>query len=600
MQKISLETEFKFKQLTPFLTPYWGHFSAALLCMLVLAVTTGIYAYLVGPMIKFLFSGKNLVTAFPIIGSAIKLPFLDSLQNLDLIVLLPLFILVISIIKGLSYFGQFFIMGLIGQKVVVDLRRFFFAKLLLKPLAFFSRHPGGELVSRFTNDITQVEQAVTYAAATLFRDVLQIAVLLGVAFYLDFYLSLISFFLLPLAAVPLVKHASRLKRVSSSGQEQLAQIANRVREVFAGIKLVQLFGTYLYEEKRFDRLNKQYLSIMLRSFFLRAAISPLMEIIGALGLAGTIWYAGARIRNGELSPENFISFFATVMMLYQPIKTLGRLNNFIQPGMAAAGRLFSLLKETKNLPEPQEPQPVEFRQQIELRDATFAYQEKPVLQNLNLTIKKGESLALVGKSGAGKSTVADLLPRFYDLTCGSILIDGTDIRQTSLKKLRSLFSVVTQNPILFEDTVYNNINYGSWCENSSQVETAAKLAGAHDFIQALPQGYQTRLDENGSNLSGGERQRLCIARIILKKTAVMIFDEATANLDLENERLLQKSMDILAKEGTLLIIAHRQSTVRWANRIVVLADGKIVQQGTHQELLSQHGEYRRLYSEQLV
>ncbi len=268
--------------------------------------------------------------------------------------------------------------------------------------------------------------------------------------------------------------------------------------------------------------------------------------------------------------------------------------------MAAAGRLFSLLKETKNLPEPQEPQPVEFRQQIELRDATFAYQEKPVLQNLNLTIKKGESLALVGKSGAGKSTVADLLPRFYDLTCGSILIDGTDIRQTSLKKLRSLFSVVTQNPILFEDTVYNNINYGSWCENSSQVETAAKLAGAHDFIQALPQGYQTRLDENGSNLSGGERQRLCIARIILKKTAVMIFDEATANLDLENERLLQKSMDILAKEGTLLIIAHRQSTVRWANRIVVLADGKIVQQGTHQELLSQHGEYRRLYSEQLV
>jgi subfamily B ATP-binding cassette protein MsbA len=590
-------------RLLRFAAPYKWRFAAAIGCMMVLALATAAYVNLLGPVMEFLFTGKA--------GGAGGLSWLSP-AGLDLgrfhaemdqeriLRLLPWLIVGVSVVKGIAWFGQFHLMGMASQKIIADLRQALFDHLMRLSPSFYSRRHSGDLMSRLGNDVGSVENAVSNAVASYLRDGLTVLVMLTNCFLLDWKLSLITFVAVPATIFPVVRLARRLKKVTGQSQSTLGRISEMVQEALSGIRVVQAYGMEDWESRRFRDENRRWLGFMRRSISVRALSSPLMEVMAAVGMALAIAWVGGQVLHGQIAAGKFLAFIAAVLMLYTPVKQLGKVGQVALQGAAAGERIFEILDARTEVPDTGRTVLPRFQGEIRYHDVSFTYGDKPVLREVSLTIRKGEVVALVGGSGGGKTTVANLLPRFWDVTGGRITVDGVDLREATLASLRAQMALVTQETVLFNATVRANIAYGRPDVPIADVERAARMAHAHDFIAALPQGYETVVGERGVLLSGGQRQRLAIARAFMKDAPILILDEATSALDAESEREVQRALEELMGLGheghrTTLVIAHRLSTIRNADKIVVIAGGRVVETGRHEELLARGGEYARLY-----
>ena len=548
-------------------------------CMLVVGVTTSALAFLVKPALDEIFLKRNA----------------------DMLKLIPLAVIGIYLVKGTCNYFQTVLMNFIGQRIVADLRAELYRKIQLQSLAFFTKHPTGVLMSRITNDVGYIQGAVSEAVTALLKDSFTLLCLVIVIFYRDWQLAIVAMFVFPLAVYPIAKFGQKMRQIATRAQVTLGSLTSLLQETISGTRIVKAFGMEAHENKRFSVENERLFRLSLKSISINAVSSPFMEFLGGLGISAIIFYGGYQVIHGQSTPGTFFSFLTALIMLYEPVKRLTNVNNTIQQGIAGAERVFSimdLVPEIRNRPDAV-PLP-RISREIEIRNVTFRYEEAPVLKNINLRIRTGEAVAFVGMSGGGKTTLVNLIPRFYDVTDGMILIDGQDIRNVTVESLRGQIAIVTQQTILFNDTVRNNIAYGDISKTEDQIVEAAKAAHAHDFILRLPKGYETVIGEQGTKLSGGERQRISIARALLKNAPILILDEATSSLDSEAEIEVQDALENLMKGRTTLVIAHRLSTIRNADRIIVLVNGEIREEGTHETLLSRHGEYSRLYNMQFM
>ncbi|MEJ2096704.1 MAG: ABC transporter ATP-binding protein, partial [Deltaproteobacteria bacterium] len=466
-------------------------------------------------------------------------------------------------------------------------------------LAFFHKEKTGALMSRITNDVSVIKTMVSTAVTTTLRDIFTVIGLTGVIFYRDWKLALMAIVILPLAYYPIVEFGRRVRRVSTGLQEAMAQLNSFLHETFAGNKIVKAFGMEQFEKERFFKKTQKLFRLEMKTVKYRALTSPVMESLGGIGAACVIWYGGYKVITGSSTPGTFFSFLAAVVMLYGPVKQLAKINNQLQRGLAAADRVFNIIETQPDIQEP--PQPVvipDGNHQVSFEQVFFSYEEDPVLKNINLSVQPGEILALVGMSGGGKTTLVNLIPRFYDVSAGAVRIDDIDVRDASIASLRKQIAIVTQEPILFNDTVRNNIAYGNVQASDAQIIQAAKAAYAYDFIEGFPKKFETGIGELGARLSGGEKQRICIARALLKDAPILILDEATSSLDAESETLVQKALENLMQGRTTFVIAHRLATVGYADRIIVIVNGEIVEEGKQADLLAQKGLFYKLYQMQ--
>jgi len=531
-------------------------------------------------------------------------PALDEIffqKNPQMLIYIPLLVALVYLVKGLCDFGQYYLMSYIGQSVIRDLRAQMFEKLEEMSVGFFVRHSTGELLSRMNNDVSMVQGAITSAITGLVRDALTVVALVCVVFYRDFKLALIALAVFPLAIYPLLAFGKKLKRYSRRMLVSLEKITERLNETITGIRIVKAFAMEDYERAKFDQVNQTLFNAFMQRFKVRALSNPVMETLGGMGVCAIVFYGGYQVINGQSTQGTFFSFMAALLMLYEPIKRINEVNITIQEGISAGERIFALLDSpTDVMDRPGAIILENVRHEILFDKVTFAYETEPVLKDITIRIRAGEAIAVVGESGGGKSTLLDLLPRFYDVTSGRILIDGTDLRDMTQRSLRENIGIVTQQTILFDDTIRNNIAYGRPDLPLQKVMEAAKAANAHDFVINLPYGYDTMIGENGIKLSGGERQRIAIARALLKNPPVLILDEATSSLDSDSEKAVQSALEVLMRGRTTLVVAHRLSTIRNVDRINVLVNGKIAEEGSHDELLALGGEFARIYHAQFV
>jgi len=566
-----------YKRLLQFVKPYRAKLVLSMICMVFVAISTAGAAWLVQPAMDKIFVDKDMRMLF----------------------LIPMVIVGLYLLKGIFYYGQAYLMSFVGQRIVADLREKLYHHLQYLSLSFFTKTPTGILISRLTNDVTLIQGAVSSAITTVLRDSFTIIALTVVVFYRDWKLACIAFIILPLAAIPIVKFGKKLRKFSIKGQIRMGFITSLLQETISGNRIVKAFTMEDYEYRRFSAENDRFFKVLMKRQKIRALSSPVVEALGGLGIAGIVLVGGYGVIQGNSTPGTFGSFLAALLLLYKPIKSLSTVNDIVQGGLAAGSRVFELMDTTPDIRDADEAVSLNgISDGIKFEHASFKYEDKMVLKDINLDVKVGEVLALVGVSGAGKTTLVNLIPRFYDIDEGHITIDERDIRTLTIKSLREHIGIVTQQTILFNDTVRNNIAYGDVTRSEEEIVEAAKAANAHGFIEKLPLGYDTIIGEQGVKLSGGERQRVSIARALLKNAPILILDEATSSLDSESEFQVQTALERLMANRTVFLIAHRLSTIRNAHRILVIDNGRIVEEGTHDELLAMDRIYKRLYQMQ--
>lgn len=502
---------------------------------------------------------------------------------------------------GFAYLGAYETIY-IRNGVVRDIRRKIFAKILSLPLPFFSEERKGDIISRMTGDVQEVEASIMSSLDMFFQSPILILVYLSGMLFMSWELTLFVFILLPLMGGLIGRIGKNLKKHSREGQNKMGEILSMMEETLSGLRVIKAFNAEKHINNKFREENESYRRIQNRLMRRRSLAHPVSEFLGTIVIVIILWFGGTLIlsHTGSLSAPEFIAYIALFYSIINPAKNLTNAFYSIQKGLAAMDRIDVILTAESSIKEPENPVVInEFKEAIKYSHVTFSYSDnKAVLKDINLTIPKGRTIALVGQSGSGKSTFVDLLPRFYDIDKGEISIDGVNIKNLSLYNLRELMGNVNQDPILFNDTIYNNITFGMQHVTQEQVENAAKIANAHDFIMQTEHGYQSVIGDRGGKLSGGQRQRLSIARAVLKNPPIMILDEATSALDTESEKLVQEALDNLMKNRTSIVIAHRLSTIRNADLICVFHEGEIKETGTHEQLLQQNGIYTRLYNMQ--
>ncbi|MFH0924292.1 MAG: lipid A export permease/ATP-binding protein MsbA [bacterium] len=572
-------------RLLNFLKPYWTILAGAMLCMVVISSMEGAKAYLFKPFLDDVVVGKDM----------------------QMLKILPFAVIIVYGVYCLANYGQTYLMGYVGQRVVMDIRNKLYEHVQALSVNYFTETHTGIIMSRITNDTVLVQGAVSSAISSMIKDPLTIITLMGVAFYYNWRLTLISLLIFPLSAIPISKFGKKFRRVSKKNQEKMADITTILYETISGIRIVKAFGMEETETEKFKGENFKYFKILMKALSIDAISSPFIEFLGAFFFALIIYFGFHHlVFSGKMTPGAFGTFLISLSLMYKPIKDLTRVNNSIQQGLAACERIFELLDtevDVKEAPNAFDLSPI--RKNILFKHVCFSYsdqdgklKDKVILNKLNFEVKVGEVLAIVGYSGGGKTTLVNLIPRFYDATSGDIYIDGHNIKDVTIRSLRSQLGIVTQETILFYDTIKKNIAYGNLQAKKEDIIRAAKAGNAHDFIMELPEKYDTMIGERGVKLSGGQRQRIAIARAILKNPPILILDEATSALDNESEFLVQEALTNLMRHRTTFVIAHRLSTIRNADKILVIDNGSVVEHGKHSELLALGGLYTKLYEMQ--
>jgi subfamily B ATP-binding cassette protein MsbA len=567
-------------RIIPIIKPYRNRLILAMVSMVAVAGLSALQAYMVKPLLDEIFLKKDRL----------------------MLNLLPLALMLLFLVKGVFYYCYSYFMERVGQGVILDLRKKIYDHIQNLPLSFFNKTPTGELISRIISDVTLMQGAVSSALVGTLKDFFQALGLLAVIFYQDWKLALMSLVFLPLASMPIYRFGKKFRELSFSGQRTTASIANILQETIQGNRIVKAFCMEEYEFKRFSERAGKLFRIAMKDVQLKSLNHPLMELLGGVGIALIMWYGGNQVLNGSSTPGTFFSFLTALIMVYEPIKNISKVNNPIQHGLAAATRVFNVLDIKPDIADKAEAVDLPpIKKEIVFSDVHFSYDGvTEILKGITLTVTPGEVIALVGTSGGGKTTLANLIPRFLDVTKGEISIDGHDLRDVTMKSLRSQIAMVTQQTILFNDTVRNNIAYGDLEKSDAELIAVAKAAHALDFINGLPEGFETIIGESGARLSGGQQQRISIARALAKDAPILILDEATSALDTESEREVQIALENLMKGRTTFIIAHRLSTIKNADRIIVIKDGLIAEEGTHDTLLAKNGVYHMLYTMQFV
>ncbi|NDV27910.1 ABC transporter ATP-binding protein [Desulfovibrio sp. JC010] len=558
--------------------PYKFKIFVSFVSMAIVAAATAATAYLIQPAMDDIFINKDR----------------------EALMLVPIAFVAVMLIKGVFRFLQTYLMNSVGLLVLEKLRNDLFSKIICLPMDFFEESQVGMLMSRILNDVIEIRASLP-SFVMMIREACTIICLIGLVFYRDPYLAFFAVLVLPLAIFPFFYFGRKLRKLGRKNQSKISDINALLQESFSGVKVIKAFANEKLETEKFAEENYRLVRIAIKSVLNSELSSRIMEIVGAFGIGLVLWYGGAQVIDGHSTPGTFFSFIAALVMLYEPIKKMNTSNHTIQRALAGAERVFEILDSPKiNVEKGGDVELEEDFKKLEIKDLTFSYpsSEKPVLDNINLDVEAGQKVAIVGPSGSGKTTLVNLIPRFYDAHEGRIILNGKPVNEYSLKSLRLKIGMVSQETFLFNASVLDNISYVSLESDLEDVEGCARTAFAHEFIERLPEGYDTMVGERGVRLSGGQKQRLTIARALFKNPPLLILDEATSALDTEAERIVQMALENLMKDRTSIVIAHRLSTVLSADVIVVMEKGKIVSKGTHKELLQNSPLYIKLYNMQ--